>query len=73
VRVTYRPDGIEVEVQDTGSAAVAVGSGGHGLVGMRERAGLYGGEFEAGSLAGGGWRVRVRIPLAEVADRGESA
>jgi signal transduction histidine kinase len=42
-------------------------------VGMRERAGLYGGEFEAGPLAGGGWRVRARIPLADGADRGVSA
>jgi len=73
VRVTYRPDGIEVEVQDTGSGPVAVGAGGHGLVGMRERAGLYGGEFEAGPLAGGGWRVRARIPLADGAGRGASA
>jgi len=73
VRVTYRADGIEVEVEDTGSAPVAAGTGGHGLVGMRERVDLYGGEFEAGPLAGGGWRVRARIPLADDADRGGSA
>ena len=73
VRVTYRPDGIEVEVEDTGSAPVGAGTGGHGLVGMRERAGLYGGEFEAGPRAGGGWRVRARIPLAGGADRGVPA
>ena len=40
----------------------ATGSG-HGIVGMRERAALFGGELEAGPAPGGGFVVRARLPL----------
>ncbi|MFY1654459.1 sensor histidine kinase [Solwaraspora sp. WMMB762] len=43
--------------------ARALPAGGHGLVGMRERVGLYGGEFSAGARLDGGWQVRASIPL----------
>jgi len=49
-------------------------SGGRGLIGLRERIGLYGGELDAGPRPGGGWRVRARIPVegsARVGGRGE--
>ena len=48
-----------------GTAGGAEGSadGGHGLLGMRERASALGGECTAGPLPGGGFRVRVRLPL----------
>ncbi|GAA0242277.1 sensor histidine kinase [Cryptosporangium japonicum] len=49
-----------VEVVDDGSAAVDAEPG-HGLIGMRERAALYGGTVRAGPDAGG-WRVLVRLP-----------
>ncbi len=43
----------------------AAGSARHGIAGMRERAGLHGGSVEAGPRLGGGFAVRVRIPLLE--------
>ncbi|ROO62520.1 signal transduction histidine kinase [Micromonospora sp. Llam0] len=43
--------------------AAALPAGGHGLIGMRERVGLYGGEFSAGARLDGGWQVRASIPL----------
>ncbi|ROP28840.1 sensor histidine kinase [Couchioplanes caeruleus] len=66
VRLRYRPEAIEVDVSDTGTGTVPAAPGGHGLVGMRERVSLYGGAFDAGPRLDGGWRVRGRIPLAEV-------
>ena len=61
-RVVVRADGgaLEVEVCDDGSPASPAGSG-HGLVGMNERAALYGGTVQAGRLPGGGYRVHARL------------
>jgi signal transduction histidine kinase len=64
VRVAYRPDVVELEITDNGAGRAPARAGGHGLVGMRERATLYGGTFDAGPILSGGWRVRARIPLA---------
>ena len=63
VRLRYEPDALDLEVIDDGPGATAdnVG-GGHGLIGMRERAQLFGGEVEAGSRPGGGFAVRARLP-----------
>ncbi|GAB3879665.1 hypothetical protein GCM10027612_05840 [Microbispora bryophytorum subsp. camponoti] len=36
---------------------------GHGVIGMRERVTAHGGEFAAGPLPGGGFRVLARLPL----------
>jgi signal transduction histidine kinase len=64
VTVRYDPAGIEVEVVDDGVGAAGDGvTGGHGLVGMRERVALFGGQFEAGPRPSGGWSVRVRMPV----------
>ena len=48
-----------------GVRVVAAGGPGHGLIGMRERAALLGGVLEAGPAPDGGYRVEVRLPLAE--------
>jgi signal transduction histidine kinase len=67
VSVRWGPDALELEVIDNGSAAGdgAAAPGGHGLVGMRERAALHGGSVEAGPGPAGGFVVRARIPLAD--------
>ena len=52
-----------VEVVDDGQAAAVPGDGGHGLIGMRERVALYGGELDAGRRDKGGFGVRARFPL----------
>ncbi|MEP7053712.1 MAG: sensor histidine kinase [Actinomycetota bacterium] len=64
VRVHYAADLLELEISDDGFAAdAAVTGGGHGLVGMRERVALYGGRFTAGRRPGGGFTVRVLLPI----------
>jgi signal transduction histidine kinase len=63
VRLRYEAHALEVEVCDDGKGAAAVDEGGHGLVGMRERVSIYGGEFEAGPRAEGGYRLRARLPV----------
>lgn len=56
---------LEVAVVDRGGAgAPAPAGGGSGLVGMRERVAVLGGELDAGPTGEGGWRVRARLPLA---------
>ena len=48
---------------DRSHVARTIDGGGNGLVGMRERAAVYGGEVEAGPVTGGGFRVRARLPF----------
>jgi two-component system, NarL family, sensor histidine kinase DesK len=52
-----------IEIEDDGSAAPASGRG-SGLNGLRERAQRVRGELEAGALPGGGFRLRLTVPLA---------
>jgi signal transduction histidine kinase len=64
VHVRYGPDSLELEIVDDGAAPAAEApSGGHGLVGMRERVALYGGRLDAGRRASGGFAVRVLLPI----------
>ena len=63
VLVRYVPDAVELEVVDDGSGDGLGGGTGHGLVGMRERVGLFGGELEIGRRDGGGWKLRARLPF----------
>jgi signal transduction histidine kinase len=64
VTVSYGADSLSLEVADDGAGSpVEVTGGGHGLVGMRERVALYGGRFEAARRNGGGFAVRVLLPI----------
>jgi len=65
VIVNYLDGQIEVTVSDDGAGLGNGDGGGHGLVGMRERVSVYGGELDAGPQPGGGFRLRARLPLAE--------
>ena len=65
VSLHYAPDQLSIEVQDNGHG-MALGNGhspGHGLIGIRERVRLYDGEMTTGTPAGGGFLLRVRMPL----------
>ncbi|MBA8793728.1 signal transduction histidine kinase [Friedmanniella endophytica] len=64
VTLTALPDRLVVEVRDDGRGAAAPSDGqGHGVQGMRERAGLHGGTVQAGPAPGGGFLVRASVPL----------
>ena len=72
VRVRYAPSRLEVEVVDNGRGLPrnrpvngTSPSGGHGLVGIRERVALYGGTVELGPSSSGGVRLAVSLPLKE--------
>jgi signal transduction histidine kinase len=62
VLLRYEPGALRVEVTDDGTGTGG-GRPGHGLVGMRERAALYGGTMEAGPAPGGGFRVVAVLPV----------
>jgi signal transduction histidine kinase len=64
VLVRYSDGHIEVVVSDDGHGSGSGDGGGHGLVGMRERVSVYGGELDAGPRPGGGYRLRARLPVA---------
>jgi signal transduction histidine kinase len=63
VTVRYGDHALDLEIVDDGKAAPVADGHGHGLVGMRERVVLYGGQFEAGPRASGGYAVHARLPL----------
>jgi signal transduction histidine kinase len=65
VEIDYRPHALAVVVRDDGrGASRALDTGGHGLVGVRERATMLGGRFAAGRQQDGGFAVRVLLPVA---------
>lgn len=75
VSVRYADHALRVEVLNTGPSVLTGGpaprpaAGGHregtgrGLLGLRERVAVYGGDLDARRRLGGGYRVRARIPL----------
>ncbi|VEI13825.1 sensor histidine kinase [Trueperella bialowiezensis] len=63
VALHWRPSGIILDVSDNGRGAAARNDGkGHGLIGMAERAAVFGGTVEAGPRQGGGYKVTATIP-----------
>ncbi|HVL97086.1 MAG TPA: histidine kinase [Solirubrobacteraceae bacterium] len=66
VRVCWTPDALELHVADRGPGPAEDPSrdgNGNGLIGMRERVCLYGGELQTGRRSGGGFEVRARLPF----------
>jgi signal transduction histidine kinase len=66
VTLEHAADAVVLDVVDDGRGSLAVTpapSGGHGLVGMRERVSVYDGSLTAAPRLAGGWQVRARLPL----------
>ena len=68
VRICRQADALTIDVVDDGSGGAGRDSSslGHGLVGMRERVALFGGELEAGPGPEGGFAVHARLPLTDL-------
>jgi signal transduction histidine kinase len=64
VLIRYSDGQVELTVSDDGPGGGDGEKGGHGLVGMRERVSVYGGELETGPRPEGGYRLRARLPIA---------
>ena len=72
VAMSFSDDGLDLSVTDSGSNTPTLASGGgshqlqpgsgHGIIGMRERVAMFGGDLQAGPLPGGGYEVRAHIP-----------
>lgn len=70
VVVRYKPDALELEISDDGRGVADAPSNadaGRGLIGMRERVALFGGELETGPAPGQGFLVCACLPLKAVA------
>jgi signal transduction histidine kinase len=66
VRVARTGDRVDLSIVDNGrrtSTSLVGVSGGNGLIGMRERALVFGGTLEAGPRSGGGWQVTATLPF----------
>lgn len=64
IRLRYSSSAMEVEVSDDGPGLIVPSRSGHGLIGMRERAAMFGGTFTAGPRPAGGFRVLAWLPWA---------
>jgi signal transduction histidine kinase len=66
LRIEHQPGRLEIEISDDGrgSGPATTDGTGHGLVGMRERVGVFGGSFSAGPRPEGGFRLKATLPYA---------
>ena len=65
VTMRYEPGELQIEVRDDGLGTSKSDGLGHGLVGVRERVKIYGGEMTAGPANGGGFVLDARFPIRE--------
>jgi len=65
VTVRYRPDEVQIEVRDNGHGGTTSTGLGHGLLGVRERVKIFGGEMSAGTTNGSGFTLSTRLPLRD--------
>jgi signal transduction histidine kinase len=65
VTIRYGSRALQIEVRDDGTGASTSDGLGHGLVGIRERVKIYGGEMSAGTANGGGFVLSTRLPLGD--------
>ena len=63
VSLRYATDELRIEVRDDGAGGAENDGPGYGLVGVRERVKIYGGEMSAGRAPGGGFVLSTRLPL----------
>jgi signal transduction histidine kinase len=65
VTICYAPEEVQIQVRDNGHGAVTSNGHGHGLIGIRERVKLYGGDMTAGTADGGGFLLSTRLPVPD--------
>jgi signal transduction histidine kinase len=65
VTLGYAPEELRIEVRDDGGGSATSDGLGHGLVGVRERVKIYGGEMSAGVAPDGGFVLDARLPIRE--------
>jgi signal transduction histidine kinase len=63
VTLHFLGEQMEIDVLDDGDGGSRGDGLGSGLIGVRERVGVYGGHMTAGAAPGGGFLLAARIPL----------
>lgn len=63
VRIGYRTECLELVIRDDGRQPAAPAEAGHGLLGLKERVSVYGGDLVAGPRSDGGFELFARLPL----------